>query len=192
MCLVKILNFPQTEEQINMAENNTDLNADFRLFIARIIYGSVFIVIVAQMILQQLPYQCMPNPTTWLFKSEWRPAISIIASTTVLIGFFLPSRLWSLLTIVVMYGFNLSYFQLHNHAFYSIIWWILFIPLSLNRDWVAKVYKKSAWMLGIFALVNWSMTGFYWTAIPVYSLYLLPFLPFTALFEAFNHHFEPR
>lgn len=186
------MNFPQTKDQTMMAEKNIATNADFRLFIARIIYGVVFMVMVIQMVLHQLPYQCVPNPSTWLFKSNWRPIMSIVASTTVLIGFFIPSRLWSLITTIVMLGFNLSYFALDQNVHYNLLWWLLFVPLCFNQPALTIWFKILQWGMVILITISWMFTGNLSASIPLYCLYFLPFLPFSVLFDTFNRHYEPR
>ena len=66
--------------------NNFVTTEDFRLFIARIVYGMLFFMIVLQMILQHLPYQLPLQSNSWLMYPWVRPTVSIAASTAVLVG----------------------------------------------------------------------------------------------------------
>ncbi len=83
-------------------DKNTPLDEDFRLFIARIVFGMLFIIMVIQMGLHQMPYQLPMQPSSWYINQWFRPAISIIASTAILVGFFIPTRLWSILSATLM------------------------------------------------------------------------------------------
>lgn len=165
---------------------------DFRLFIARIIYGAVFLVMVILMIMGKLPYQLLVGPESWQPFTWFRSSTSILASTAVLIGFFIPTKRWSLLTSALMLLFNFSFLHMGNNEQYNFIWWVLFIPLCFNPLIVYSIFNRNKWLIILFAALNWLNYGLNWSAIPVYSLYLLAFLPYPKLFDSFNKHYEPR
>lgn len=190
--LVKIFNFPQIADMSIDADKNTQHHEDFRLFIARIVYGILFMVMVIQMVLKQMPYQLPLQPSSWYINDWFRPAISIIASTAVLVGFFIPTRAWSIISSIVLLSFNLSYFELANNAFYNFIWWAILIPFCLKPQFAYKTMHRNKWLVILFAAANWLNYGLNLAAIPVYLLYFLPFLPFKSLFDSFNRYYEPR
>jgi len=174
------------------SDKNTPLDEDFRLFIARIVYGTLFMVMVIQMGLHQLPYQLPLQQSSWYINDWFRPTISIMASTAVLVGFFIPTRTWSILSAIMMLAFNLSYFELANNAFYNFIWWAILIPFCLKPEYTFKTIQRNKWFVILFAATNWLNYGLNSAAIPVYLLYFLPFLPFKSLFDSFNRYYEPR
>jgi len=190
--LVKIFIFPQIAYMSTNFDKNTPLDEDFRLFIARIVFGMLFITMVIQMGLHQLPYQLPLQPSSWYMNNWFRPAISIIASTAVLVGFFIPTRAWSIVTAGLMLTFNFSYFELANNAFYNFIWWAILIPFCLKPSFAFKSIQRNKWLVILFAAANWLNYGLNLSAIPVYLLYFLPFLPFKSLFDSFNRYYEPR
>jgi hypothetical protein len=165
---------------------------DFRLFIARIIYGTVFLIIVLLMIMGKLPYQLLAGPESWQPHTWFRPLTSILASTAVLIGFFIPSKGWSILTCALMLLFNFSYLHMGNNEQYNFIWWFIFIPLCFKAITIQTMINKNRWLIVLFAFLNWLNYGLNWGGIPVYLLYLLPFLPYIALYNSFNRYYEPR
>lgn len=171
------------------SDESTD---DFRLFIARIIYGAVFLMMVILMITDQLPYQLAPGTESWQPNTWLRPFISTAASTAILIGFFIPTQRWSIFASALMLLFNFSYLHMGNNGYYNFIWWVLFIPLCFKASSVYAIIKKNKWLIILFAVVNWLNYGLNWAAIPVYLLYLLPFLPYPSLFNSFNRYYEPR
>ena len=192
MMLVKIFNFPQIADMSINLNTNTPIDEDFKLFIARIVYGMLFLVMVVQMGLHQLPYQLPMQPSSWYINEWFRPAISIIASTVVLVGFFIPTRLWSILSAIIMLAFNFSYFELANNAFYNFIWWAILIPFCLKPMYTYKIIQRNKWFVLLFAAANSLNYGLNLAAMPVYLLYFLPFLPYKTLFDSFNRYYEPR
>lgn len=186
------MKFPQIVNMTNSSVNNLITTEDFRLFIARIVYGMLFFMIVLQMILQHLPYQLPLQSNSWLMYPWIRPTVSIVASTAVLVGFFIPTRAWSTLTAIFMLLFNFCYADLANNSFYNFIWWVLLIPFCLKEQQVYYIINKNKWLIILFAAVNGFSYGFSLVAIPLYILYLLPFLPYKRLFDSFNKYYEPR
>ncbi len=172
--------------------NNFVTTEDFRLFIARIIYGTLFFIIVLQMILHQLPYQLPMQNNTWLMYPWIRSTVSITASTAVLVGFFIPSRVWSMISALCMLLFNFCYADLANNAFYNFIWWVLLIPFCLKSPIVYHVMNRNKWLVILFAVANGFSYGINIVALPIYTLYFLPFLPYKWLFDSFNRYYEPR
>lgn len=189
---VKISNFPQIVKMSTTIDKNLLATKDFRLFMARIVFGMLFLVMTIQMGLNQMPYQLPLQKSSWDINGWIRPAISIAASTSVLIGFFIPTRSWSILCALLMLLFNLSYFDLANNAFYNFIWWAILIPFCMNPLLVFKTINRNKWLVILFAAANGLNYGLNLAAIPIYFLYLLPFLPFKALFDSFNRYDEPR
>jgi hypothetical protein len=173
-------------------DKNLHTTEDFRLFMARIVFGMLFLVMAIQMGLNHMPYQLTLQKSSWYINGWIRPTISLIASTSVLIGFFIPTRSWSILSALLMLLFNLSYLDLANNAFYNFIWWALLIPFCINPLLVFKTIHRNKWLVILFAAANGINYGFNLAAIPVYFLYFLPFLPFKALFDSFNRYYEPR
>ncbi|MDP3394086.1 hypothetical protein [Sediminibacterium sp.] len=173
-------------------DNNLLTTEDFRLFMARIVFGMLFLVMAIQMGLNQMPYQLPLQKSSWYINSWFRPTVSIIASTAVLVGFFIPTRGWSILSTLLMLLFNLSYLALANNAYYNFIWWAILIPFCINPILVFKTINRNKWLVILFAAANWFNYGLNLSAIPVYLLYFLPFLPFKALFDSFNRYYEPR
>jgi len=190
--LVKIFNFPQIAKMSISTDKNAPTTEDFRLFMARIVYGTLFLMMAIQMGLEQLPYQLPLQESSWPMNPWFRPTISIVASTAVLTGFFIPNRGWSIFTALLMLLFNFSYLNLANNAFYNFIWWALLIPFCMNPIWVFKTIDRNKWLVILFAAANWMNYGLNWVSIPVYLLYFLPFLPFKVLFDSFNWYYEPR
>ncbi|OYZ55522.1 MAG: hypothetical protein B7Y11_00180 [Sphingobacteriia bacterium 24-36-13] len=189
---VKIFNFPQITKMPTSTDQNAPNNEDFRLFMARIVFGVVFLIMVVQMGLHQMPYQLPLEKSSWYINSWFRPTLSILASTAVLVGFFIPTKAWSILTALLMLLFNFSYFELANNAFYNFIWWALLIPFCLNPALVFTLFNRNKWLVILFAAANWLNYGLNIAATPVYLLYFIPFLPFKALFDSFNRYYEPR
>lgn len=165
---------------------------DFRLFVARIIYGAVFLVMVILMTTGKLPYQLVAGPESWQPNAWFRPFVSTIASTAVLIGFFIPTQRWCILTSALMLLFNLSYLHMGNNEYYNFIWWVLFIPLCFNPSRMYAMINRNKWLIVLFAALNLLNYGLTWSAIPIYTLYFLAFLPYSGLFDSFNKYYEPR
>lgn len=189
---VKIFNFTQIAKMSIYTDKNALTTEDFRLFMARIVFGVLFSIMVVQMGLQQMPYQIKLQQSSWNINNWFRPAISILASTAVLVGFFIPTRAWSILTALLMLLFNISYYELANNAFYNFIWWAILIPFCLNPVLAYKIINRNKWLVILFAVANGISYGLNLEAIPVYLLYFLPFLPFKVLFDSFNRYYEPR
>lgn len=173
--------------------NETDYSsADFRLFVARVIYGWIFLVIAILLIGKNLPYQLPLDKGAWLMPSWVRPAISIAASTAILAAFFVPTRIWSAITTLLMIGFSFTYQHVAGNHFNSFGWWALLIPFILPPYTFYHRLRFNRWIIALFGVVHWLTTGLSVPAIPLYTLYFLPFLPYTRLFSAFNRQFEPR
>lgn len=190
--LVKIFNLIQSLTMLKNAENTIENVEDFKLFIARILLGSVFFVFGAMMILQQLPYQCADLNPLLFNGTKISSILSVVSSSLVIAAFFIPNRYLSILATVFLYLFNLSYLGTAGEIFYSFIWWVPILPLCFSAERSIYILKKYKWFIPLFALVDAYNYGLHATAIPLYMLYFIPFLPFNRLFVSFNSHFEPR
>lgn len=190
--LVKIFYLIQSQPMSENAENTINNVEDFRLFIARILLGSVFLVFGAMMMLKQLPYQLTDNDLFLLSGKKMSGILSVASSSFVIAAFFIPSRGLSITATMLLYVFNLSYLGTPGEIFYNFIWWVPVLPLCFSAERSIYILKKYKWMIPLFAAVDMYNNGLHFAAIPLYFLYFIPFLPFQRLFVAFNRHFEPR
>ena len=174
------------------AEKTIENVEDFRLFIARILLGSVFLVFVIMMLLQQLSYQCADQNPLNFFGNKMSGILSVASSCSVIAAFFIPNRYLTTLTTVLLYLYNLSYLGTGGELFYSFIWWVPILPLCFSAERAIYILKRYRWFIPLFAMVDAYNNGLHLTAIPLYFLYFIPFLPFNRLFVSFNSHFEPR
>lgn len=189
---VKIFNLIQERSMSENSENTVENVEDFRLFIARILLGSVFLVFGAMMILHQLPYQ-LTNNTSLLFSGiKISGILSVASSSFVIATFFIPNRRLAIVTTVLLYLFNLSYLGTAGEIYYNFIWWVPILPICFSKERGIHMLRKYKWFIPLFAIVDAYNNGLHISALPVYFLYFIPFLPFNSLFASFNRHFEPR
>lgn len=174
------------------AEKIIENAEDFRLFIARILLGSVFIVFVIMLILQQLPYQCADQNPMLLKANTISGILSVVSSSLVIAAFFIPTKYLAISTTVLLYLFNLSYLGTEGEVFYSFIWWVPILPLCFSAERSIYLLNRYRWFIPLFAMVDAYNKGLHLSAFPIYLLYFVPFLPFKRLFVSFNSHFEPR
>src|SRR5574343_565999 len=107
--LVKIFYLIQSHPMSEKAENTINNVEDFRLFIARILLGSVFLVFGAMMMLKQLPYQLSDNGLFLFYGKKMSGLLSVASSSFVIAAFFIPSKGLAITATVLLYIFNLTY-----------------------------------------------------------------------------------
>ncbi|WP_438946305.1 hypothetical protein [Sediminibacterium sp.] len=174
------------------SENTIETREDFRLFIARILLGSVFLVFGVMMSLQQLPYQYADQNSLLFLGNKISGLLSVASSCLVIAAFFIPNQYLAISATIFLYLFNLSYLGTEGEIYYSFIWWVPILPLCFSAERAIYILKRYKWFIPLFAMVDAYNNGLHVTAIPIYTLYFIPFLPFNRLFVSFNSHFEPR
>lgn len=103
------------------SENTIENGEDFRLFVARILLGSLFLVFGTMLLLQQLPYQCADQQPLLLFGNKISGILSVASSSFVIAAFFIPIRGLLMITTVFLYMFNLSYLGTTGEIYYNFI-----------------------------------------------------------------------
>lgn len=174
------------------SENTIENGEDFRLFVARILLGSLFLVFGTMLLLQQLPYQCADQQPLLLFGNKISGILSVASSSFVIAAFFIPIRGLLMITTVFLYMFNLSYLGTTGEIYYNFIWWVPALPLCFAPKRMEYILNRYKWFIPLFAIVDAYNNGLHFSALPLYLLYFVSFLPFRSLFVSFNRHFEPR
>lgn len=172
----------------------TSSEATFRLFVARIIAGWLFLIFLFLWVTKALPHHLPEILPTNVIDPELVFAYSLIwvlTSTGLLFFLIVPGRLIALILCILMLIFIQSYryggLSLLNPAFA-----LVFIPFILPFSRFKKSWQVFKWVLLLsLALHSWFLP-LSLKAIPGYSLYLISFIPWERWFQGFNERFEPK
>lgn len=166
----------------------------FRLFLARITAGWLFLVFVILWLTKGLPYHFPDRLPDFVINPEIAFTFSlvwVIVSTILLFFLIVPARLPAMILVVCMTVFIQCYryegVSLVNPAF---VW--VFIPFILPHNWFKKGWQVLKWILLIsLAFHSWYLP-LSWKALPGYTLYFIPFIPWERMFVSFIDRFEPK
>jgi|GEM_PF-1197011 len=172
----------------------TSSEATYRLFVARIIAGWLFLIFLFLWGTKALPHHFPEILPTTVIDPELVFAYSlvwVIVSTGLLFFLIVPGRLTALVLFILMIIFIQSYryggLSLLNPAFALVL-----IPFILPLSRFKKSWLVFKWVLLLsLALHSWFLP-LSLKAIPGYSLYLIPFILWERWFQRFNEQFEPK
>jgi|694.fasta_scaffold107588_3 hypothetical protein len=169
------------------------MEVGFREFTARIVFGWLFLVIALTLILGALPYQLETGSNAIVPWHMLRQIISIAASTSVLITFFLPNRLWSIISLSFLIVFTFCYYNIDGNAFYHYAWFASVAPFCVSGQEFLSRLKASRVIFVLFFMFNViTFKKFELTALPSYSLFLTPYIPWNRIYNWFEDQFEPK
>lgn len=180
-----------------MIQPNNPSEADlftYRSFLARLIAGWLFIIFLFLWIIKALPHHFPEQAAGDFVHPETNSAYALVwmmTSTSLLFFLIVPGRLLAVLLIVLMTAFVYCYtnggLSLINPAFI-----IALLPFAVPISWFSKSWRAVKWILLFFlALHSWFLP-LSWKALPGYSLYFIPFIPWGSLFAGFVRRFEPK
>lgn len=169
------------------------INNGFRVFTGRLIFGWIFSVMIITLVLGALPYQLETGPDALIPWLWFKQVMSVLASTLVLIAFFLPNRVWSIFCFIALILFNFCYHGISGNAFYHFAWFGIVAPFCLSDQHFLVQLRASKVFMAIFLFFNAvTMRAFNPLALPAYTLFLIPYLPWHRLYNWFEAQFEPK
>ncbi|MCA6441284.1 MAG: hypothetical protein ACRCSM_03660 [Sediminibacterium sp.] len=164
----------------------------FRSLSARITAAIIFFVIVLMMIYGQLPYQLPIDSSVSKNTTLVLQIIAVLGSCSLIIFFFIPTRMMGIMAIISMFLLFISY-EATNTA-YLASWMICtpLLPFCLHDERMFAQLKFQKWI--VFLLFGMSFM-FYSTKLfesIANILYLLPFFPYHTVVKWTANQLEPR
>lgn len=165
----------------------------FRVFTARTVFGWIFLAMVLTLVFGGMPYQVTVGAEASIPWKWAQQTIAVVASTTVLVSFFIPNQFWSILSFISLLLFTLCYDGAIVGSFFHFGWWAVVTPFCLSNRQFAGQLRYLKIPMAIFGVIAvFSTKEFNPSLVPSYTLYLLPFLPWQRLYTWFENQFEPK
>lgn len=177
-------------EQVPPTEKDSLL--EYKRFMARIIAGWLFLILLCLWIFNALPFDHIDIPgfiDTSIFQVDiWK---WIFTSTFLLVFLILPGRYTAFILALLMGLFIYTYLYTGRSLFNPAFVWVL-IPFILPDRWFLPAWLGLKWILLISLLLHAWWLPLSVKAIPGYTLYLIPFIAWEYLFQSFMEKYEPK
>jgi len=166
----------------------------YRLFLARVISGWIFLLLLYLWITKSLPHHLPELAEGIKADAQVIAAYSCIwmmVSTLLLFFLIVPGRfLAGLLTLLM--GIFMQCYQYGGTGFLNPAFVVVFIPFLLPVSWFKRSWQVLKWVLPVLlALHSWFLP-LSWKAVPGYTVYCIAFLPWERWFVSFIERFEPK
>lgn len=164
----------------------------FRSISARITAASIFMVLAIMILYEQLPYQLPLNPNKASTIKIILQVIAIVATCSLILFFFIPTKKMAVYTLIWMLFLYFSYAA--TKAIYHQNWilWVVIIPFCRGDEGMCSQIKFQRILPPMFLILSVFNHGkMVFESISI-LLYLIPYIPFQAISKWIVTQLEPR
>jgi hypothetical protein len=177
-------------EQVNSSE--TTPLYQYRMFMARIMATWLFLILLLYWACKALPFYHIDIPG-YIDPHVFRTDTLLWVATSTLLLFFLilPGRYTAIILAFLMGFFIYTYLYTGRSLFNPAFVWVL-IPFAVPIRWFLQAWLGLKWILLLSLVLHAWWLPLSVTAIPGYTLYLIPFIAWEYVFRSFMEKYEPK